>query len=195
MYKARFLEGVSDEVIDGFIGNALQSALNDSLSGNTAGLAAANQQVEQLRDVKRIPWQYRRGEIGMAEVHRRLIYNAVYDEIHMNAFNFVQATFDNLFFRFPTGSEFNVAYGMVSAGTPGVLFGQGGQNKGEYVTIVTSNTEFLEGMVRWCHQTLLGRLPSTQEVFTAMAQLQITGDLQAVQRRILVSDEYAGFGP
>jgi hypothetical protein len=191
MYKSRFLEGASDEVIDGFIGQALQDALADPLGGDTA---SANSEVEKLRNVKRIPVQYRRGQIGMAEVHRRLVFNAVYDEIHMNAFNFVNATFDNLYFRNPTNTEFNTAYAMVEHNTSGVLFGQGGQNKLEYAGIITSNSEYMEGMVRWCYQTFLGRTPSAQEVFSILPSFQLDQDLQRVQRNILTSDEYAGFG-
>lgn len=194
MFRARLLEGASDDVIEGFLAQALQSALADSLAGDASGAAGANMEAERLRDVLRIPVQYRRGEIGIGEVYRRMVLNTVYDFIHMNTFNYVNATFDNLFFRYPTTAEFNIAYGMVESGTPGSLFGQSGQNKGEYAAIVTSNPEFLEGMVRWCYLTLLGRLPGSEEVFSIMATFQNDHDLQAVQRRILISAEYAGFG-
>lgn len=194
LFKSRLLEGASDEVIDGFIGQALQQALADSLSGNTDGLSAANAAVEDLRNVKRIPQQYRAGLVGMAEVHRRLVMNAVYDEIHMNAFNYVHATFDNLLFRAPTNAEFSTAYAMVEHATPGVLFGQGGASKGAYAAIVTGSSEYMEGMVRWCYQTFLGRLPNTSELYAILPGFQLDQDLRRVQRQLFTSDEYAGFG-
>lgn len=193
MFRARLLEGASDDVVEGYLAQALQSALADSLAGNASGAAGANLEAERLRDVLRIPVQYRIGEIGIGEVHRRLVLNGVYDFIHMNTFNYINATFDNLFFRYPTNAEFNIGYAMVENDAPGVLFGQGGQNKGEYAAIVTGNPEFLEGMVRWCYQTLLGRAPGSEEVFSAMGTFQNDHDLKAVQRRILISAEYAGF--
>lgn len=194
MFKARLLESASDEVIDGFISLALQTALEDSLSGDIAGLASALSAVERLRAVKRVPQDYRQGLIGVREVHARLVFNDVYDEIHMNTFNFVNATFDNLFFRFPTGAEFTAAYNMVENGTPGLLFGQSGQNKAEYTHIITHCGEFLEGLVLWCHQTLLGRQPTTAESYEGVNALLQHGDLRLLQREVLVRDEYAGFG-
>lgn len=194
MFKARLLESASDEVIDGFIAQALQSALEDSLSGNQAGLASATSALARLRAVKRIPQDYREGTIGMREVHALLVFNDVYDVIHMNTFNFINATFDNLFFRFPTGAEFSTAFNMVEHGNAGVLFGQSGQNKAEYVGIITGCGEFLEGLVMWSHQTLLGREPSTAERYDGVNALLQHGDLRLLQREILVRDEYAGFG-
>lgn len=193
MYKSRFLEGVSDQVIDQFISDAEDAAIADSLAGNTAGAAASMSEVQKLRNVRMIPVQFRRGQVGYSEVHARLVYNGVYDFIHMNSFNFVNATFDNLFFRFPTNTEFNAAYAMVGQNTPAILFGHSGQNKAEYVGILTGSQEFREGTVRWCYQTFMGRLPSTPEVYAGVTLLQQHNDLQRLQREIFVTDEYAGF--
>lgn len=189
--KARFLEGVSDEVIDGFIGNAQQQALADSLGGNTAGLNAANTTLGRLRALKRSRTDLRDGLIGITEMMRRMVLNAVYDEIHMNSFNYVNATFDNLLLRYPTDAEFAIAYGMVEQNTAGVLFGQSGQNKGEYAALMSASAEAREGLVRWSYVTFMGRLPDTAETVAALDALGATTDIEDLLLRILTTDEYA----
>lgn len=189
--KARFLEGVSDEVIDGFIGNAQQQALADSLGGNTTGLNAANTTLGRLLALKRSRTDLRDGLIGIAEVMRRMVLNAVYDEIHMNSFNYVNATFDNLLLRYPTDAEFTIAYGMVEQNASGVLFGQSGQNKGEYAALMSASAEAREGLVRWSYVTFMGRLPDTAETVAALDALGPTTDIEDLLLRILTTDEYA----
>jgi hypothetical protein len=125
------------------------------------------------------------------EVMRRMVFNPIYDQINMNSFNYVNATFDNLLFRYPTQAEFDAGYTMVDGNTPALLFGQSGQNKGDYSGIITSNTEFWEGMVRWCYRTFMGREPSSYETYGVLPGLLADHDLQRVQRAILVTDEYA----
>ncbi|MCB0793932.1 MAG: hypothetical protein KDB88_04275 [Flavobacteriales bacterium] len=193
LYKARCLEGVSDDVIDQFIGIAEQNALADSLAGNTAGSQQASSEADQLRDLKAARIEYREGLIGINEVFARVVYNNVYDEINMGSFNFVNATFDNLLFRFPTTAEFDAGYEMVEFSQAAILFGQSGQSKSDYTDIVVSSAEFHEGMVRWCYVTFLGRQPSTFEVYTLLSPFINDKDLQRVQRTILTSDEYANF--
>lgn len=194
LFKARCLEGVSDDVIDGYIGNAQQSVLADSLAGNTAGANEGNLTLQRLLALKRSRTDYRDGLIDINEVMRRMVFNAVYDEIHMNTFNFINATFDNLLYRYPTQAEFDAGYAMVENNSAAMLFGASGQNKADYCAILVNSAEFHEGMVRWCYKTFLGREPSTYETYTAMADFQMDRDLQKVQRRVLTSDEYANIG-
>lgn len=193
LYKARCLDGASDATIDFYIGLAEFDALSDSLAGDSAGYQQAMQQVQILEDVKNSRIEYREGQIDIREVFARMIYNPVYDEINMNSFNYVNATFDDLFTRFPTDEEFDISYDMVETNTPGILFGQPGQNKADYKDILAGTLEFKEGMIRWCYRTFLARDASTYEVYQAMQDFTTTLDLQKVQRDILIGDEYANF--
>ena len=120
-----------------------------------------------------------------------MVLNAVYDEIHMNSFNYVNATFDNLLLRYPTDAEFTIAYGMVEQNASGVLFGQSGQNKGEYAALMSASAEAREGLVRWSYVTFMGREPNSYETYTAMNSFTQDLDLQKLQRTILTTDEYA----
>jgi hypothetical protein len=191
-FKARFLEGVSDEVIDGFIGNAAQAALADSLSGDASGASESNSALQRLLRLKSSRTDYRDGLIGVNEVLKRMMFNDVYDEIHMNSFNFINATFDNLLFRYPTQAEFNAGYAMVENNASAVLFGQSAQNKGGYLDILVHSAEGMEGLVRLNYRSFLGREPSTYEAYHLTVALRSDHDLQRMQRTILTSDEYAG---
>jgi hypothetical protein len=191
-FKARFLEGVSDEVIDGFIGNAAQAALADSLSGDASGASESNSALQRLLRLKSSRTDYRDGLIGVNEVLKRMMFNDVYDEIHMNSFNFINATFDNLLFRYPTQAEFNAGYAMVENNASAVLFGQSAQNKGGYLDILVHSAEGMEGLVRLNYRSFLGREPSTYEAYHLTVALRSDNDLQRMQRTILTSDEYAG---
>jgi hypothetical protein len=191
LYKARCLEGISDDGIDGYIGLAEQDALADSLNGNTLALIESNAVLQRLRDLKGSRTQYRDAAISIAEVMRRMVINSIYDEINMNSFNFINATFDNLLLRYPTQAEFDAAYAMVENSQPSVLFGSSGQNKSDYVHILVNTTEFQEGMVRWCYRTFLGRDAETHEVVSSMQHFHTSGDLQRVQVDLFTSNEYA----
>jgi len=191
-FKARFIEGVSDEVIDGFIGNAAQAALEDSLSGDAQGASESNSALQRLLRLKSARIHYREGTITGSEMAKRMMFNDVYDEINMNAFNFINASFDNLLFRFPTNAEFDAAYTMVEQSAPALLFGQSAQNKGGYLDILVNSAEGHEGLVRLFFRAYLGREPSTSEVFPILNAFLNDHDLRRMQRTILVSDEYAG---
>jgi hypothetical protein len=193
--KARFLEAATDDIIDGAIHVAEQAVLADSLAGNATGANEGNVELQRLLALKRARTEYRDGVIGIDAVAQRMVLNSVYDQIHMNTFNFVNATFDNLFFRYPTQAEFDAGYAMVENNTAALLFAQSGQSKSDYTGIITNTPEFWEGMVRWSYRTFLSREPSTYEIYQALAEFQADHDLRKVQRRILITDEYANIQP
>lgn len=192
--KARMLEGASDYQIDQqFISILSFGVYADSISGDSFSMELGKQKIRLLEDVLAIPYDYRMGSAEIKDVYARLLNNAVYDEINMNTFNFLRASFDDLFFRFPTQSEFDKGYNMVEFDKPEILFGTSGQNKGDYVSIMVNSKEFYEGMIRWLYQTLLAREPSTTEVYNHMITFYQDHDVQKLQRAILITDEYANF--
>lgn len=191
--KARVIEGASDALLleeyDLWRGNAI----SDSLNGNMTGYALKMQEANRLQDVldSRAEWQG--DEIDIDEVVRRMMFNSVYDNINMNAFNFVNASFDDLFFRFPTQPEFESAFTIIEFNEPAVIFNTVAQNKSEYLNALTATGEFHEGMVVWVYRSLLSREPSTVEVYTNALDFSTTQNISAIQRAVLISDEYAGF--
>lgn len=192
--KARMLEGASDDQINSeFINIISNDVYADSINGDSFNMEIGKQKIRLLEDVIAIPYDYRMGDIEIKEVCARLLNNEVYDEINMNTFNFLRASFNDLFFRFPTQSEFDKGYDMIEYESPEILFGVSGQNKGDYISIMVNSEEFYEGMIRWMYQTLLVREPTTTEVYNHMTSFYVDHDVQKVQRVILQTDEYANF--
>lgn len=193
LFKFRMIEGASIDIINQAIGLAEGKVLTDSLTGDSLGMQFAKQAIIRLKKVITIPFEYRTGDIDINEVYARLLFNDVYDEINMNSFNFVRASFNDLFGRFPTQAEFNAAYAMVESNTPTTVLGQPGQNKADLVQILTHSNEFDEGLIRWAYRTYLARLASTPEVYNLLLSFHTTHNFAKVQLDIMKTDEYANF--
>lgn len=193
LFKFRMIEGASIDIINQAIGIAEGKVLTDSLSGDSLNMQFAKQAITRLKKVVTIPFEYRTGAININEVYARLLYNDVYDEINMNSFNFVRASFNDLFGRFPTQAEFEAAYAMVESNTATTVLGQPGQNKADLVKILTRTTEFDEGLIRWAYRTYLARTASSPEVYNLMLDFNTNRDFAKVQLEIMKTDEYANF--
>ena len=159
--KMRVLEGAPNSLFNQLIGNLNFGILVDSLNGEIAAMEAKKIRRDRLQNVLNSQLDHMNGDIGLNTMFARMIYNSVYDEIHMNTFNFVNATFDNLLWRFPTQAEFDAGFAMVELNNPAILFGQTGYNKGDYVEIFEESIEMFEGLIIWAYQSLLARPPTS----------------------------------
>jgi hypothetical protein len=198
--KARFLDGISESEVWEEYYLYYFISVQDSMLGNMLAYEVNRSQANKVRDVLNSRYQLRTGQIDVSEVCRRMCYNSIYDNINMNTFNYINATFDDLFFRFPTDAELDEAFEPVeqvpSAEDPdlaGYLFGEVFTNKEEYIGVLTSCDEFSEGLIRWAYLSLLAREPSTPEVFVMLNKLGPDYNLKEVQKAILATDEFAGF--
>lgn len=172
--KVRCLEGRSDEDILGFAGDD----------------PAADARLQAVIDAR---LELESGEITIEEVFARMIHNAVYDEINMNTFNFVNATFDNLLWRFPTNAEFSTGFNMVEFHQPQTFFGETGAGKDDYVRIITHTREMFEGLIIWVYRQLLARNPTTAETEALLNDFYEHRDLKKIQQHVMATDEYASF--
>lgn len=191
--KARMLEGVSDQEINNQIGIIGQEAIKDSLNGDWVGYQVALSEIEKLELVLQSREDWLLGEITIAEMFGRMQNNYFYDLINMNTFNFIRASFDDLFLRLPTQAEFDAAFPVIEFNQTSIILGQSAANKNEYIDILTHSLEFYEGMIRWAYQSLLSRDARTEEVYFVLEDFITTQDFLKVQRQILTSDEYANF--
>ena len=191
--KARFMEAASNAEIGEVMGPIAGGIASDSINGNWEGVEERYSLLNKLQAVLDSEEKYMNAEIEISDMFSAMVNNALYDEINMNTFNFVNASFDNMFFRFPTEQEFFAGYNMVEFNQPASLLGASGQNKDEYVRILADSREFYEGLIVWSYQLLLAREPSTAETNTLMINLFVDHDLQKAQRAIMITDEYAHF--
>lgn len=138
---------------------------------------------------------YEHGNITFNQMVTYMIDNLVYDKINMMTFNYINATYDNLFGRYPTNNEYNIAFDVIENNKSGVLFETVLSNKEEYSKAIVTSREFYNGLIVRGYQKLLKRRPSSAEAGKAMSQLYFNNDYLKFERNILTSDEYAQFEP
>lgn len=174
--KTRCLEGASEAEIELFLSTA--ELTEDSI---------------RLLQVYASRTDLQLGNITIEEMFGRMIYNKVYDEINMNTTNFVNATFDNLLWRFPTDAEFLAGFNMVEFYLEQEFFGQLGSNRQDYVDIFINTREMFEGLIIWVYQQTLQRFPTTEETFVLLEDFYTKRDIRAIQKSVMITDEYANF--
>lgn len=190
--SGRFLDGTGQETLIAEMEFQRFLAQQDSLAGGIA-YPFFNLLADRLERVILSVDAHRAGTIDWREVNRRFCDNSVYDDINMNSFNFVNATFDDLYGRYPTEAEFEQAYAAVEYGSPSVLFGEVVQDKESYLQVLVADPEFEEGAVRWWAEKLLVRPITGAEM---VAWREVAGpdvDVRELQRILISSDEYADF--
>jgi hypothetical protein len=175
--KVRCLEGVSDQVLE---------QERNMADGDLEAQMALQAVLDAREDLQN-------GAITIEEMFGRMIYNRIYDQINMNTFNFVNATFDNLYWRYPTQAEFEAGFDMVEFNSTETLLGQTGSSKTDYVEIIIHTREMFEGLIIWVYQQLLSRTPTTEETIELLEDFYNHRDIRLIQQHILVTDEYANF--
>ena len=193
LVKVRLIEGASNSYIHSQNANWWFEYEKDSLAGNMINAYKRLLEYNKLNNILKSENQYKNGIISISELHRRMVYNSIYDDINMNTFNYINAIFDNLLFRYPTNYEFNECKLMIDDNSTQVLMGSSGNCKYDVTTIICDSDEFYEGLVNWAYITFLGREANAQERDKLMNDLISFNDYQKIQRIILSSDEYAHF--
>ncbi len=191
--KARLLEGAGEEEFYQQIGNAMFGLKVSRLLGDSIGVFSAMVTINRCLNVINSRRNFQLGKIKISDMYAYMLDNPIFDIINMNTLNFVNATFDNMMYRFPSRDEFVIAYDIIDKGKGGSLFGGFATNKPEYCQMLVQSIEFHESMVKWCYLTLIGREPTTQESYNLLQDYYVTKDLQTVQTLILMTDEYAHF--
>lgn len=191
--KARFLEGADDGEFGERIGNLEFAITVARLNGDSIAVYSAMAEQNKFRNVISSRWKYRKGIISYSDMCALMLNNGIYDEINMNSFNYVNASFDDLFARKPITDEFNAAYDIIDKNIPKQIFNRWAANKNEYCDVLTHSSEFFESQIRWTYYVLLQRAPSTQEVINLFGNYSRTENLQEVRINIIKTDEYAQF--
>jgi hypothetical protein len=191
--KVRCIEGAPDSEIERQIGILRNSALQDSLEGEWDLFYRKKDQIRRNENALASRQALYDGLIVYHQLYGFMIDNSVYDEININTFNFIRATFDQLIWRLPTLQEFDRSFNMIQANQTDELFGVLGSNKYDYVRILTESQEMQEGLIIWCYQVMLSRSPSAGEIATLLPTYLATKNIDWVIAQILVTDEYANF--
>ena len=191
--KARLIEGVEDDYIYEQLGISLTDLSAAQSSGDSFQIARISDDIEEFYKVLSLKAELRLGNIDIADAHRIMLDNYVYETINMNTFNFVNSTFDNLLFRFPTAQESTIGFNMIEYNMSGNILGMNGNSRGDYLEILTQSTAFREGVLIWTFLSLLQRDPTDSEVFIFMNEFGAKINYESLQRTIMSGDEYAQF--
>ncbi len=189
--NARFLDGASMEQIADQEQQYRGFASQDSADGNMLLYQFWTMEADKLGAIPANVIRYRLGEIDFGNFSKTFAFNGLYDEINMNSFNFINATYDDFYSRFPTTQEFELAYGVIEYGEAAGVMGMAATDKSSYLDALIGNAEFDEGTARWAYALLLAREPTSAEVLLHITTLGSLGDFRLLQREILSSDEYA----
>lgn len=191
--KSRLLEGTEDGEFSRLNGISNFAITVARLEGDSIAVFRNLEKIKRNQDVLDSRVQLRNGEISINEMHARMLNNDVYDIINMNSFNFVNASFDDIFGRFPSQEEFTLAYGIIERNEVQIMWGKSIDNKPDYCTSITECNEFYEGLIHWIYLNLLGREPTANESYTRIQELLSNNDIRIIQSKILKSNEYAQF--
>lgn len=191
--KARLLEGSSDAFIEGEYNLFKGFATSDSLNGDFVGYELNTAEANKLLNILSCQYELRDDIITPQIMYSRMMYNAIYDEINMNSFNFINAVFDDCYNRFPTQAEFNASFPIIENNEASQILGEVAQNKSDYLNIIVNNPEFDEGIVTWAFNSLLNRDPQTNESLELSTHFASQKSISYIQEKILLTDEYAGF--
>lgn len=191
--KARFLEGASDPSIAQFVGNLDFAIAVARLEGDSTRVYLYYDYRKKYFDVLNSRILFRKNLIDYRQMTASMINNSIYDGINMNSFNFVNAAFDNVLSRKPTGDEFNRAFDIIEKNLSRSLFGRWATNKNEFCQVLTESDAYHEGQIRWFYYVMVQREPSTAEVSKLFFPFIKSHRIEEILENILITDEYAQF--
>jgi len=148
-------------------------------------------EIARLEELKATPQLVSSGQIGMAELHRRLVNNFFYDELNMGSFNLVVSMYNHFLFRDPTEAEVNAGITMVD-GFTSVAFYRNGTSKDDFIRIFFESDDYHEGAVREVFFRHLFREPTTEEMNYHTVRYISSGNFEMLLKDVLSLDEYVG---
>lgn len=185
---AEFLNNIDSTEIDNEI-STLEFVL--STSDDPIFIDFFEKNIQRLEVLKGIKEKWINETIEIHEVHRAVVNNSIYDQINMGTENFVVSCFQNFLFRYPSESELDNGKAMVD-GSPSILFLNSGSNKNDFLDIFFNSNAYHEGLVVQLYQRFLYRSPSALEVSNLIRSYNQNNNYQALQTKILISDEFFG---
>jgi hypothetical protein len=191
--KARFLEGASDPSIAQFVGNLDFAIAVARLEGDSTRVYLYYDYRKKYFDVLNSRILFRKNLIDYRQMTASMINNSIYDGINMNSFNFVNAAFDNVLSRKPTGDEFSRSFDIIEKNLSRSLFGRWATNKNEFCQVLTESDAFHEGQIRWFYYVMVQREPTTAEVSKLFFPFIKNHRIEEILETILITDEYAQF--
>lgn len=193
LMKYRFIEGASDPEIAQKLGIINFAIKISRLNGDSVKVKQL--EFDALKYDKILKWNYlyRMGLDDYPGLCSHLLNNGIYDVINMGTFNFVNAAYDDVLGRRPNKAEFDSAYVVVDKNEPKIVFNKVAQNKAEFIEALVNSDAFYESQIRWWYFQYIRKEITPNYLYKLLIKYKNDGNLEAVQRDILITDEYAQF--
>ncbi|WNJ17792.1 hypothetical protein [Pontibacter sp. G13] len=159
--------------------------------GNEPYQALYQAEIDRINGIRLAPQRMQAGTLSRIEFHRNCMDNPAFEEINMGNQNFVLAAFEYFLKRYPTENEAHQAISMMD-GYSGILFGESGSTRSDFLEIFLHSDDYLEGQVLDIYADYLFRSPNSVEMAAATTQYRNDEDYEALLISILKTDEYLG---
>jgi len=190
--KARYLDALNEDEIQQEADFWLYQALQAQILGDALAYNILMLERNKIMGIVNMALYWENSSIDYATCAKTMMFNSLYDDLNMGTFNFIYASFDQNFYRYPTEEEYNQLYATIEYDGPGIFFQQNVSNKSEMLDVLIESTEFKEGLVRWFYRSYLIREPEAQELTEGIAYWTTQNDFNGFIQNILSDDEYAG---
>lgn len=193
LMKYRFVEGASDPEIAQKLGNINFAIKINRLNGDSVRVKQMLFEASKYEKILKWKYHYRVGLDDYPGLCSHLMNNGIYDVINMGTFNFVNAAYDDVLGRWPNKSEFDSAYAVVDRNEPKVVFNKVAQNKSEFIDALVGSDAFYESQIRWWFFQYVRKEISPNFLYELLLKYKNDGNIESVQKEILITDEYAQF--
>lgn len=198
-YFNKIYNTAKSEYLNGIDESELQRARNTYFDIYQLSIQQGNKVMElfyeneykKIDSVMAIPGDLKAGKINEKLMYKRIVSNAVYDEINMGVANFTFAVFESFLFRAPTENEWTESQKMCNS-QGAYLFGMSGKTKNDFVSIVFDSDHYYEGQVIAWFLKFMQRQPNSVELYEKTKFLKETNNYKSLYRAILSTDEYFG---
>lgn len=129
------------------------------------------------------------GDTSYTALINRMVLLSNYEEINAGTENYVVSIYQHFFHRYPSDVELEQASAMLDLQW-GILYGQNGNSKEEFLDIIFQSGEYQQGTVITLFETYINRTPSTEEIIDYTNEINDGASREDLQRRILTSSEY-----
>lgn len=191
--KARFLEGAADMDIAQRSGNLNFAIKVYQLNGDSINMFAAIDQKKYYDRILKSNYWFSRNIISYNQICEYMLNNGIYDLINMGSFNFVNASFDDVLNRKPSYDEFNRSFQIIEKNIPQEIFNRVISNKNEYCEAITQYSGFYEAEIRWWYFQYLRKEINSSNLYSILRDYLKDKSIENVQRKILITDDYAQF--
>ncbi len=149
------------------------------------------QNVDRLYFLKSAPRNFFNDSIDLVELHKRMTYNVLYDNLNGGLYNWTLTAFPYFLKRKPTESELSNSYLFIQ-GMEGKILLKTGNSMDDMVNIFFNSDEYFEGQVRNLFLKNIFREPTNDELHSMSVVYHKDHNYIKLQKSIYLSNSFLG---